>query len=78
MTWALNHLNYFLLTHLLLDLLKTSAPARIINVSSGAHLMGEIDFDNLQGEKRFRGFGQYSNRCGWKSCKYGLGFQNGC
>lgn len=61
MTWALNHLNYFLLTHLLLDLLQASAPARIINVSSGAHLMGEIDFDNLQGEKRFRGFRQYSN-----------------
>jgi retinol dehydrogenase 14 len=53
MTFALNHLNYFLLTNLLLDVLKASAPARIICVSSGAHVGASIDFDNLQGEKHF-------------------------
>lgn len=54
-TWALNHLAYFLLTHELLDLLKQSAPARIVNVSSTAHLGSTINFDNLQGEKRYSG-----------------------
>ena len=51
MTFALNHLAYFLLTDLLLDTLKASAPARIINVSSNAHTSGKIEFDNLQGER---------------------------
>lgn len=60
MTFALNHLAYFLLTHLLLDTLKASAPARIINVSSGAHTSGKIEFDNLQGERSY-GFGAYPN-----------------
>ena len=53
MTFALNHLAYFLLTHLLLDTIKASAPSRIINVSSDAHSGGKIDFDNLQGEQNF-------------------------
>lgn len=53
MTFALNHLAYFLLTNLLLDVLKASAPARIINVASGAHAAGKIEFDNLQGERRY-------------------------
>ena len=60
MTFALNHLAYFLLTHLLLGTLKASAPARIINVSSGAHTSGKIEFDNLQGERTY-GFGTYPN-----------------
>ena len=51
MTFTLNHLAGFLLTNLLLDTLKASAPARIINVSSGAHTSGKIEFDNLQGER---------------------------
>jgi NAD(P)-dependent dehydrogenase (short-subunit alcohol dehydrogenase family) len=53
MTFALNHLAGFLLTNLLLDTLKASAPARIINVSSGAHTTGKIEFDNLQGERGY-------------------------
>jgi NAD(P)-dependent dehydrogenase (short-subunit alcohol dehydrogenase family) len=61
MTFALNHLAYFLLTNLLLDTLKASAPARIINVSSDAHSGGKIDFDNLQGERSYSGFGPYGN-----------------
>lgn len=60
MTFALNHLAYFLLTHLLLDTIKASVPARIINVSSGAHTSGKIDFDNLQGERNY-GPGAYGN-----------------
>jgi len=53
MTFALNHLASFLLTNLLLDTIKASAPARIINVSSNAHTSGKIDFDNLQGELNY-------------------------
>ena len=51
MMFALNHLASFLLTNFLLDTLKASAPARIINVSSNAHTSGKIEFDNLQGER---------------------------
>ena len=54
MTFALNHLAPFLLTDLLLDTIKASAPARIINVSSDAHASGKIEFDNLQGERNYR------------------------
>lgn len=50
-TFALNHLNPFLLTNLLLDTLKASAPARVINVSSDAHKGAQLDFDDLQSEK---------------------------
>ena len=52
-TFATNHLGHFLLTNLLLDTIKTSAPSRIINVSSDASQSGKIDFDDLQGEKRY-------------------------
>lgn len=47
-TWALNHLAYFLLTNLLLDVLKASAPARIVSTASDAHLGGRLDFDDLE------------------------------
>jgi NAD(P)-dependent dehydrogenase (short-subunit alcohol dehydrogenase family) len=50
-TFALNHLSYFLLTTLLLDTLKASAPARIANVSSDAHKGEHLDFDDLHSEK---------------------------
>jgi NAD(P)-dependent dehydrogenase (short-subunit alcohol dehydrogenase family) len=60
MTFALNHLAYFLLTHLLLDMMKASAPARIISVASDAHSGGKIEFDNLQGERNY-GSNAYGN-----------------
>jgi NAD(P)-dependent dehydrogenase (short-subunit alcohol dehydrogenase family) len=60
-TFALNLLAPFLLTHELLDILRVSAPSRIINVSSAAHLRGKVDFENLQSEKKFGQMGPYSN-----------------
>jgi NAD(P)-dependent dehydrogenase (short-subunit alcohol dehydrogenase family) len=61
MTWALNHLAYFALTVLLRDLLRASAPARVVNVSSMAHRMaGPIDFDDVEGRKFYRPFRAYA------------------
>ncbi|MEJ2262111.1 MAG: SDR family oxidoreductase [Anaerolineales bacterium] len=57
--FAVNHLAPFLLTHLLLETLKASAPARIVNIASRGHSRS-MDFDNLQGEKRFRQSEAYS------------------
>jgi retinol dehydrogenase-14 len=58
-TFALNHLAPFLLTNLLLDRLKQSAPARVVTVSSNAHTMGRIDFGDLQGEQSYSGSRAY-------------------
>ncbi len=52
-TFATNYLAPFLLTQLLLDTLKASVPARIINVSSAGHTLERIDFADLQGERRY-------------------------
>ncbi len=52
--FAVNHLAYFLLTLLLLERLKATAPARIVNVASEAHKLSGIDFDDLGGERRYR------------------------
>ncbi len=61
MTFALNHLGYFLLTDLLLAKLVASAPSRIVNVASAASLRATIDFDDLEGERDYsawRAYGQ--------------------
>lgn len=47
-TWATNHLNYFLLTNLLLPMLKKSPAGRVVNVASSAHWRGKINFDDIQ------------------------------
>ncbi|WP_206352272.1 SDR family oxidoreductase [Tautonia rosea] len=60
MTFALNHLAYFLLTHLLLDCLKAAAPSRIVVVASDAHRGASINFDDLQAQTRFKGLRTYS------------------
>lgn len=62
-TLAMNHLGPFLLTHLLLDQLKRSAPARVINVTGGMP-PSKLDLDNLQAEKRFQGLETYSHAKG--------------
>jgi NAD(P)-dependent dehydrogenase (short-subunit alcohol dehydrogenase family) len=59
-TFALNHLAPFLLTNLLLERLKASAPARIVTVSSRAQAMGTIDFDDLMGERSYSGSRAYN------------------
>ncbi|MCL4435720.1 MAG: SDR family oxidoreductase [Thaumarchaeota archaeon] len=61
MTFALNHMSYFLITNLLLDTIRASAPSRIINTSSAGHQGAKIDFDDLQGKKKYglmRAYGQ--------------------
>jgi NAD(P)-dependent dehydrogenase (short-subunit alcohol dehydrogenase family) len=59
LTFAVNHLAYFLLTNLLLDRLKASAPARIVNVASDAHKKAKIPFDDLMSERHYRAFKVY-------------------
>jgi NAD(P)-dependent dehydrogenase (short-subunit alcohol dehydrogenase family) len=59
-TFATNYLAPFLLTHLLLDMLKASAPARIVNVSAPAHKIGKIDFTDLQGEHDYNALKAYT------------------
>lgn len=59
LTFMVNHLSYYLLTGLLLDLVRQSPYARIVNVASQAHASG-LDFDNLQGEKYYEGYDAYA------------------
>jgi retinol dehydrogenase 12 len=59
MTFALNHLSYFTLTVLLLEMVLNSAPARIINVSSDSHRSHKLDMNDLQIQRGFSGFKAY-------------------
>jgi retinol dehydrogenase-12 len=62
MTFALNHLGYFLLAHELLELLRKTPGARVVNTSSGAHRMGKVDFDDIAKRPSGRsGFGVYGD-----------------
>ncbi|MDC0718293.1 SDR family oxidoreductase [Nannocystis bainbridge] len=59
-TFGVNHLGHFLLTHLLLDRLKASAPSRIVVLASGAHRAARgLDFDDLQSRRKYRGLPVY-------------------
>jgi NAD(P)-dependent dehydrogenase (short-subunit alcohol dehydrogenase family) len=58
-TFQVNHLGPFLLTNLLLDLIRSSAPARIVNVASTAHRGSKLNFDDLQSERSYRGMQVY-------------------
>ena len=60
-TFAVDYLAPFLLTNELLDLLKVSAPSRIINVSSGLAKNGKVNFNDLQSVKDYKGMQVYSN-----------------
>ena len=59
MTFALNHMSYFVLTHGLRERLLASAPARVVNTSSDAHEGKKLDFDDLQSARGYRGFNVY-------------------
>jgi NAD(P)-dependent dehydrogenase (short-subunit alcohol dehydrogenase family) len=59
-TFTVNHLAPFLLTHLLLAWLTRAAPARVVVVSSTTHRGARLDFENLQGEKQYDGYGAYA------------------
>ena len=60
MTFALNHLGYFLLTGLLLESLKASGAGRIVNVASEAHRSGRMDLEDPQGTRRYKGWPAYA------------------
>jgi retinol dehydrogenase 12 len=58
-TFAVNHLAPFLLTHLLLDTLKASAPSRIVTTASNAHRRAKLAFDDLQLARKYSPMGAY-------------------
>ncbi len=61
LTFAVNHLGYFLTTYLLLDLLKETPNSRIVVVASDLHLRGRIDINNLMHTTGYNGFTAYSD-----------------
>ena len=60
MTFALNHLSYFLLTNLLLDVLVASAPARVVNVASSSHRQARLRLEDVHDPRRYFGYRAYS------------------
>lgn len=60
-TWAMNHLAYFDLTQLLFPLLEKSDDPRVLCTASEAHRWGKMEWDNLQGEKKWDGWKAYCN-----------------
>jgi NAD(P)-dependent dehydrogenase (short-subunit alcohol dehydrogenase family) len=60
MSFAVNHVGHFVLTHGLMPLLLKGAPSRVVNVSSVAHNRGRVDFGNLRAEKRFDDYEAYA------------------
>jgi NAD(P)-dependent dehydrogenase (short-subunit alcohol dehydrogenase family) len=60
LTFATNHMSYFLLTHGLRERLLAGAPSRVINTASSAHRRATLDFDDLQSSRDYRGFMVYS------------------
>ena len=61
MTLAVNHLAHFLLTNLLLPLLKKSEAPRVVTLSSMVHASGRIVFENMNGEQGYNGYHAYAN-----------------
>jgi NAD(P)-dependent dehydrogenase (short-subunit alcohol dehydrogenase family) len=61
MTLAVNHLAHFLLTNLLLPLLKRSAAPRVVTVSSMVHASGRIVFEDMNGDRGYNGYHAYAN-----------------
>jgi len=61
MTWALNYLGQFLLTNMLLETMKASTPARIVNLSSRSHARAQIDFDDLESRLGYDGLQAYAH-----------------
>jgi len=59
LTFATNHMAYVVLTHGLRERLIASAPARVVNTASGAHERAQLDFDDLQTARGYRGFKVY-------------------
>lgn len=59
MQLGVNHLGHFLLTNLLLDLIKAASPSRIVVVSSEAHKFGRINRDDLMSEKAYSKYSAY-------------------
>ena len=59
LTFALNHMAYFILTMGLMARLKSSAPARIVSTASAAHQGARLDFDDLQSGRSFSAMGAY-------------------
>jgi NAD(P)-dependent dehydrogenase (short-subunit alcohol dehydrogenase family) len=60
LTFAVNHLSHFLLTHLLLPTLRAAEQGRVVNVASGVHASGEVKVEDLEPERGFSGYGAYA------------------